>query len=150
MFGRKKEKVKTFIDGVEQDSDEIPVPQPKTAELPSDATALEPQAVQEPSPQPEVQQFDGECILCFDFGWYADQLGVWHNCPRCNKDGKNNIPGKQAISSRVSSDEDRPSKGNLYEFRECVQCGARNEVHKKKKKWQCEECGKVQEGGESR
>lgn len=138
MFGRKKEKknVKTYIDGVDQDSDEIPVPQPQTAELPSDATALEQQAVQEPSQQPEVQQFDGECILCFDFGWYADQLGVWHNCPRCNPKALNNIPGKK----KVSSGEDKPSKGNLYEFRTCPDCGERNEVHKKKKVWTCEHC----------
>lgn len=144
MFGRKKEKKKqkvtTYVEGVEQTGDEPPVPQ--SAESP----ALEPQAVQEPTPQPveepEPQEFKGECILCFDFRWYADSLGVWHACPRCNKDGKANIPGS---SEEDPLDElivdDKPSKGNLYEFRFCKKCQARHEIHKKKKKWKCEKCG---------
>lgn len=146
MWGKKKEtkpNYKTFIDGEEQEDQEIPVPNPdETAQLPSDATAHEPEQVQvhEPTPQPEVEQFNGECILCFDFRWYADHLGVWHACPRCNKDGKKNIPtgrGKPA----PADEEFKPSKGNLYEFRVCKDCGARNEIHKKKKKWNCESCG---------
>lgn len=137
MFGKKKKKeekqnVKTYIDGVEQDSDEIPIPHP------AESPAHEPQAVHEPPTQPNVVQFDGDCVICFDYGFYADNVGVWHNCPRCNpKSMKKSV---QAMKP-VSTEEERPSKGNLYEFRTCEVCGARNEVHKKRVKWECEECG---------
>lgn len=139
MFGRKKEKkqkIKTFIDGVEQESTEIPIPRPAQPE--TDVTALEPQAVQEPSPQSQVEQFTGECILCFDFGWYLDQVGVWHNCPRCNPKSLNNTPSKKQLSS--ADKNIKPTKGNLFEFRSCPSCGKHTEVHKKKKIWKCEHC----------
>lgn len=146
MFGRKKEvkksNIKTYVDGVEQDSDEVQVPVPKPAESP----VLEPQAVQEPTTQQEEQQvveFNGECIICLDYGWYRDFAGVVHNCPRCNPKSLK-IVGE--ISKQSSTSEDKPKKGNLYEFRTCQTCGERNEIHKKKIKWKCEYCGAQQEG----
>lgn len=161
MFGRRKNKqeekvnVKTYIDGVEQRGDDSPVP------IPADATAPEPAPpVQEPTPQQvslphipggviaQYQLPPGvECYICFDEGFYADTTGRWHHCPKCNPVSmKKSSTMKQAISPPVSSEEEeRPSKGNLYEFRFCSECGARNEIHKKKIKWQCEHCGADQE-----
>ena len=151
MFGKKKkaekQNVKTFIDGQEQTPDEIPVPKP--AETP----ALEPSQaqVQEPPPQPNVVEFHGDCVICFDYGFYADNVGVWHNCPRCNpKSMKKPVQAvKPAPTTEYEAEaemaEEKPSKGNLYEFRFCSACKARNEVHKRKVKWQCEACGFEQE-----
>lgn len=86
MFGKNKNEAKspvqTFVDGKPSESI-IPVypgrddllEQPQT--VPDSVPALE---------EPVVQQIpEGvECVVCFDFGFYADNMGVWHNCPRCN------------------------------------------------------------------
>lgn len=135
MFGRKKKReknqVKTYVDGQEVEED-IPVPKP------ADAPAHEPEQVpaHEPPHQPEAQviQTDAECIICLDYGFYADNVGVWHKCPRCKGPTE-----QEEISPKVSTE--KPSKGNLYEFRSCPHCFAQNEIHKKKKKWKCENCG---------
>lgn len=137
MFKKKKKEnsIKTYIDGVEQESDDIQIPIPPP-HLQAGAPALEPQAVQEPTLQPEgmqVQQFNGDCIICFDFGFYADIHGVWHNCPRCNSKTMKTLTKSSMVIPK-------PTKGNLFEFRTCPDCGEVTEIHKKRKKWECEHC----------
>lgn len=164
MFGRKKEKkqevnVKTYVDGVLQDTDELAVPKPAE----SGAPAHGPQVAHEPTPQPQptmlphipggviaqIQLPPGvECYICFDAGFYADSSGVWHQCPKCNTASmKKKTVVKQDDIDWEAEESDRPTKGNLYEFRFCKKCGARSEIHKKKVKWKCEACGADQEVG---
>jgi len=70
MFGKKKEKrVQEFINGVPQQVPALEVPPP-----------IPPM----PEVSEEVQTIDAECVICFDYGFYADNVGVWHRCPRCN------------------------------------------------------------------
>ena len=75
MFGKKKNNVKTFVDGESKEKvDDVIVPLPPIEEK------VEPsQVVSQTEPE---QQF--ECQVCRDYGWYADAVGVCHNCPRCN------------------------------------------------------------------
>jgi ribosomal protein L37AE/L43A len=121
MFGfKKKEKVvKTYVDGKEVGSDkqvgELPVPKPADA---PPAQVVKQQPV----------EFQGDCLICFDYGYYADHVGVWHECPRCGKKKP-----EQAVA-------DRP-KNPLFVFKNCKDCGERNEVHRQKKVWQCGKCG---------
>jgi len=163
MFGKKKKQnVKTFIDGREQEPE---VPRPEHYGEQAETTAHEPSPapVHEPPSQPvttlphipggviaQIQLPPGiECYICFDAGFYADTTGRWHQCPKCNPLTLRKAIGdvvKKKPSQAVSSDEEeKPSKGNLYEFRWCEACQARNEVHKRKVKWQCEACGFEQE-----
>lgn len=153
MWGKKKkgnkDKVRTFVNGQEvAEGEEVTVPKP--GDFPSETQAHEPEQVQvhDPSHQPENHQaINVECIICLDFGFYADNINVWHNCPRCNpksmkKQQKEFIQQLEKRTQEYSTEEQPvPTKGNLYEFRQCPHCMAQNEVHKRKKKWLCENCG---------
>lgn len=133
MWGtKKKDNIKTFIDG--QQEGDIPVPKPADAPVlgPSQAPA------QEPPHQPAVRTY--ECEVCRDYGWYCDNMGVCHNCPRCNPKSLKEV--KDAVSS--VEELDRP-KSNLNLLRVCKECGHKNEIHRMKKKFKCSECGLDQE-----
>lgn len=155
MFGKKKEKkdkenMKTFTDGVEQHPEATAVP--PSADAPAHEPGQNP--AHEPPHQPDavgpqvIQLPPGvDCAICYDYLFYADNVGVWHNCPRCNpvsmrkQGGPNQVSSKPQKTGPASTEEEKPSKGNLFEFRVCKDCGARNEIHKNKKKWECESCG---------
>jgi len=121
MFGKKKkpvEHIKTFQDGVE-------VPQ----NVPDLEIPVYPEQ-QEPMQQPQY-----ECPVCFDFGFYADNVGVWHHCLRCNPQIlKDNGQGKKPIVP------EKPKLQAPYVYRVCEHCGKDNEVHNRKKAFICKHC----------
>jgi len=92
MFGKKKGVVtpKTYIDGVEQTEDKI-LDYPGREELmevPGNIPELDIPNLQEQEVPPGfgvVNLPPGvDCVICYDFCFYADNVGVWHHCPRCN------------------------------------------------------------------
>lgn len=108
---KKKEKIKTFVDGQEV-NDDIKIPTPKNPENlggiqePSHARALE-----FPPNSPEDEQPDQivvNCLICQDYGWYQDGVGVWNNCPRCNPQARIEPAQEPKITRSITTTE--PSK----------------------------------------
>lgn len=133
FFSRNKKKqeknqTREYVDGKQTPTQipplEIPIPPPELPTQPTDINLMmQPQSSQLPP---------HDCPVCIDFGFYADSMNVWHHCPRCN-------PKPTQSMAKSSTLKAKP----LHEIRSCENCGAKNEVHKKKKAFTCGNCGEA-------
>ena len=128
MFGRKKNKNQTreYIDGVPQKVPDLDLPNPY---------GEGPQHPANPATHSSPPIVDANCVICFDYGFYADNVGVWHHCPRCNA-------FKFDLAKQDKPEPEEKLKP-LHKWKECVHCNAKNQVQIRKKEFKCESCGEV-------
>ena len=131
MFGKKKNdknQTREYVNGVPQKIPDLEIP------TPDGGVSVQP--AQDVPPVEGQPQIVADCFICFDYGFYADNQGVWHKCPRCDA-------WKTGEEEQIKEVE--PPLKPLHVWRECKDCGHKQQVHNNRKAYDCESCNKKQQ-----
>lgn len=133
MFGKKKNdknQTREYVNGVPQKVPDLEIPTP----TPDGGVSV--RQAEEVPPVEGQPQIVADCFICFDYGFYADNVGVWHKCPRCDA-------WKTGEEDQVAETE--PQLKPLHKWRTCENCEHKQQVHNNKKVYVCESCKSKQQ-----